>query len=84
MIIPADIYPVVEKISRKRFSISVHIQFYEDDQRVLLVREEIVLLFADSLTGVRKVAEICNCNFESWAEWTGNGFALIDVEEAAD
>ncbi len=46
-IIPAECFHVVEKISKMRFAIPVHIQFYEKSDDNLAVKGEIILLYSN-------------------------------------
>ena len=80
-IIPADCYQAVGKISTIRFAIPVHIQFYEEADESYPVKGEIILLFGDSLEDVKRVANLCGCNFTNWIGWIDHSFVLIaDVE----
>ncbi|MEI7525345.1 MAG: hypothetical protein WCJ95_13490 [Mariniphaga sp.] len=79
-IIPSDCFPAVEKISKMRFSIPVHIQFYEESDQNYAVRGEIILFFSDSLADARQVAESCGYDFSNWIGYIDQGFALLDVD----
>jgi len=80
-IIPAASYPAAEKISTIRFSIPVHIQFYEEEDESYPVKGEIILLFGDSLEDVKQVANLCGYEFTNWIGWIDHSFVLIaDVE----
>lgn len=84
-IIPADCFPAVEKISKMRYAIPVHIQFYEEEDENHPVKGEIILLYGDSLEDVKQVANLCGCDFINWIGWDDHGFVLLSaIEKDAD
>ena len=84
-IIPAEWFHVVEKISKMRFAIPVHIQFYEEAMDNLAVSEEIILLYSHNLSDAKQVAKSCECDFINWIEWGDHRFVLLSaIEKDAD
>jgi len=80
-IIPVECFHVVEMISKMRFAIPVHIQFYEKAEDNHAVRGEIILFYSENLADTKQVAKSCGCEFQNWIGYIDRGFVLIEDDE---
>jgi|GEM_PF-1203225 len=84
-IIPVASSLAEEKISKDRFIKVVRIPFDEEGKDIEEGKEEIILLYADSLSDAKQVARLCGCDFMYWIEWVANRIILIvGVDEDLD
>lgn len=84
-ILPAGDFPAVEKISKMRYTIPVHIQFFDDPDKNHPVKEEIILLYATSAADALLVAKLCNCDFVNWIAYLNHEFIVFaDVTKYAN
>ena len=76
-IIPVAFNLAKDKISTDRFIKAVRIPLDEAGNELSGVREEIILLYADSLEDARQVARLFGCEFMYWTEWDGTRNIMI-------
>ena len=76
-IIPVAFNLAQDKISTDRYIKAVRIPLDEAGNELPGVREEIILLYADSLEDARQVARLFGCEFMYWTEWDGTRNIMI-------
>ena len=76
-IIPVAFNLAKDKISTDRYIKAVRIPLDEAGNELSGVREEIILLYADSLEDARQVARLFGCEFMYWTEWDGTRNIMI-------
>ena len=84
-IIPVAYKLAQEKMGNERFIKAVRIPFDEEWNEHPEAKEEIILLYADSLSDAKQVARTFGCDFMYWTEWDGTRIMLIvGVEDDTD
>jgi len=84
-IIPVAYSLAQEKISKDRFIKAVRIPLDEAWNENPRAQEEIILLYADSLSDAKQVSRLCGCDFMYWTEWDGTrSILIVRVEEDID
>lgn len=84
-IIPVDYNLAKAKMGNDRFIKAVRIPLDEEWNENPEAREEIILLYADSLHDAKQVARTFGCKFMYWTEWDGTRIMLIvGVEDDGD
>ena len=84
-IIPVAYQLAEEKISKDRFIKAVRIPFDEKGNDNPEAKEEIILLYADSLDDAKQIARLCGCDFMYWTEWDGSrSILIVSVAEDID
>lgn len=83
-IIPEEDYPIVEEISKMRYVVPVHFQFFSEEDDKHPIKEMIILCYANTLKDAKQVAGACGCDFSNWIMLGNPGFEVLDPSLVSD